>query len=88
MKFNKQDLNDLRNRYPNHGYEVISEVPSAGLHDMLDHIEKLTEKIKNCNEALEEIAYGAPWGGPQADHVRFMRGLACKALEKNDDGRN
>ena len=32
-------------------------------------------------EVLEEIAYGAPWGGPPADHIAYMRKIADDALE-------
>jgi hypothetical protein len=88
VEFNEQEISAIRKRYPNHGREVISEVPSAGIHDMLDRIEELTEKVKVCNEALDEIAYGAPWGGPQAIHIKFMRKLAHDTLEKNGDGRD
>jgi len=40
------------------------------------------EKVKIYEEVLEEIAYGAPWGGPQHDHIWWMRAQADEALTK------
>ncbi len=38
------------------------------------------EKIVVYENVLDEVAYGAPWGGPLIDHVKFMRNIAHKAL--------
>ena len=40
------------------------------------------EVIEIYEKALDEIAYGAPWGGPVKDHVAFMRKIADEALLK------
>lgn len=38
-------------------------------------------EIEKLKFVLEEIAYGAPWGGPARDHVRYMRKIADDVLE-------
>ena len=38
------------------------------------------EKIATYEKVLDEIAHGAPWGGPAGEHVRFMRKVAREAL--------
>ena len=40
------------------------------------------EKIAIYENVLDEVAYGAPWGGPLIDHVKFMRNIAHNALVK------
>lgn len=41
-----------------------------------------TEIIEIYEKVLDEIAYGAPWGGPASGHVSFMRKIADEALVK------
>jgi len=40
------------------------------------------EKINIYEDVLDEIANGAPWGGPPGGHIKFMRDHAYKALVK------
>ena len=40
------------------------------------------EKIAIYEDVLDEVAYGAPWGGPLKDHMRFIQRIAHKALVK------
>lgn len=40
------------------------------------------EKVAAYEDVLDEIAHGAPWGGPLKDHMRFIQGIAHKALVK------
>lgn len=40
------------------------------------------EKVEIYENVLDEIAHGAPWGGPASDHIRFMRKVAHEALVK------
>jgi len=40
------------------------------------------EKIKIYEYVLDELAHGAPWGGPLKDHINFIRALAHAALVK------
>lgn len=50
-------------------------------------LEAAEAKAARLRKALDEIAYGAPWGGPAKDHVRYMRDVADKALaQEQADG--
>ena len=40
------------------------------------------EKIAAYENVLDEVAHGAPWGGPLKDHMRFLQHLAHKVLVK------
>ena len=42
-------------------------------------------EVAKLREALDEIAYGAPWGGPAGDHVKYMRDVADKALTETKE---
>lgn len=46
----------------------------------------MTDKEKNTiyEDVLDEIAHGAPWGGPLKDHMKFIQGIAHRALVKTD----
>jgi hypothetical protein len=55
-------------------YERLSQKRGPAMTD--------AEKVLIYEQALEEIAYGAPWGGPDRDHIRWMRNQADKALTK------
>ena len=53
----------------------------------MDKVNPPTEKaamldaIDQHRAVLEEIAYGNDWGGPDRDHIAYMRGIAVDLLE-------
>lgn len=43
--------------------------------------EALLDAIDMQRTVLEEIAYGNDWGGPDRDHIAYMRSIAVDVLE-------
>ncbi|KKK82972.1 hypothetical protein LCGC14_2798050 [marine sediment metagenome] len=41
-----------------------------------------SEKVTIYEDVLDEVAHGAPWGGPPIEHLRFMRNIAHEVLVK------
>ena len=50
-----------------------------------ERAEQAEAKLREVYAVLDEIAYGAPWGGPAEDHVKFMRKEADKLLTKHNE---
>jgi len=47
----------------------------------LSRTDALLDVIDMQRVVLEEIAYGNVWGGPDQDHIKYMRSIAVDVLE-------
>lgn len=49
--------------------------------------EAMLDAIVMQRIVLEEIAYGNDWGGPDRDHISYMRSIAVDVLERGHANR-